>query len=214
MDGFLLIVGIYIVLTVLGAMQKKQRQERERAARLRGAGGEQPRAEEMSGLQRAMEELRRAEAEAKSRQRLRIERGEAIAFPLEQPRRRVLDLDLEETEGEAEGYAEESAEEIHEVEAIDLEEQGAREVEARYRANVEEAAAVVARVEMPEPPRIVARVTPSIAPAPSVVPDEKLEGVLAPRARRRPPLARWGRGSVRDAVVLAEILQRPVGERM
>ena len=212
MEGFLLIVVIYVVLTVLGAMQKQKRQERERALRSRGAGRPETHAEQMSGLQQALEELRRAEMEAKRLQAPAPEGHELLAFPPRQQARRVLDL--EEAEAEPEEVAEESVEEIHEVEAIDLEEQGAREVEARYRANVEEAAAVVARVEMPEPPRIVARVTPSIAPAPSVVPDEKLEGVLAPRARRRPPLARWGRGSARDAVVLAEILQRPVGERM
>jgi len=272
MDGFLIIVAIYVVLTVLGAIGKKQKEEQKRRAMMMGASGRpDPGAlppevaarlgvgrsgvlagarpgevEErgLSTLQRALRELERAEAEAAAARRGRVAGGPSTAAraggPL--PQRAPARLSREPAsapslpgvfgyESEAEAEGEEGQEEIFEVEAMDLDEESLREAEARRRvARSEEKAAIELVEEGPERGSVRVSVAPKVAP--KVVPtvavtvEERAEsgarnasvapGRSAAQGRSRggrSPLARFATGRVRDAVVLAEILQRPLGER-
>jgi hypothetical protein len=202
MEGFLVIVAIYVVLTVVGAMQKKQREEQRRRAQMLGPRpgvltGEEP-AAGLSVLQRALLELQRVEAEAKAAQRQGALAGES-------------DYDEDAT-----GDAYEGQEDILSPEAINLDDESVRTVEERQRGyEVVERAAVAPVRSLPAPSvtesKIVSRIVPSLSVA-----EESAASELAQSAttRRGSPLARFATGRAGDAIVLAEILQRPVGERM
>lgn len=206
MEGFLVIVAIYVVLTVVGAMQKKQREEQRRRQQLLGPqpgpSSEERPATGLSVLDRALRELQRAEAEAKAAQRRSALTDEA---------------DYDE---EAAGDAYEGQEDVVSPEAINLDDESVREVEERQRSyDVAERAAVAPVRTPPEPGEFESKIVSRIVPTLSVA-DEPAAGEAAPHvATRRAasqlnPLARFATGRARDAVVLSEILQRPMGERM
>ena len=221
MEGFLVIVAIYVVLTVVGAMQKKQKEELRRRQQLLGPlpGGSaagRP-ATGLSVLDRALQELQRVEAEAKAAQRARAPRLDgrtAITFPLRQlPSELPGESDYDE---EATGDAEEGQEGVLSPEAVNLDDESVRTVEERQRGyEVVERAAVAPVRALPAPgefeSQIVSRIVPSLS-----VERESVESELAQSAttRRGSPLARFATGRAGDAIVLSEILQRPVGERM
>jgi hypothetical protein len=206
MEGFLVIVAIYVVLTVVGAMQKKQREEQRRRQQVLGPRsgvltGERP-ADGLSVLQRALRELQRVEAEAMAAQRPGALAGES-------------DYDEDAT-----GDAGEGQEDVLSPEAVNLDDESVRTVEERQRGyEVVERAAVAPVRTLPTPSvtesRIVARIVPSLSVA-----EESEAGEGGPHlgtfraASQRSPLARFATGRVGDAIVLSEILQRPVGERM
>ena len=201
MEGFLVIVAIYVVLTVVGAMQKKQREEQRRRQQVLGPRpgvltGERP-ADGLSVLQRALRELQRVEAEAKAAQRPGAPAGES-------------DYDEDAT-----GDAGEGQEDVLSPEASNLDDESVRTVEERRRGyEVVESAAVAPVRALPTPSvtesKIVSRIVTSLSVA-----EESEAGELAESAttRRGSPLARFATGRARDAVVLSEILGRPVSDR-
>ena len=206
MEGFLVIVAIYVVLTVVGAMQKKQREEQRRRQQMLGSrpgvsAAERPVAG-LSVLQRALQELQRVEAEARAAQR---------------PSALVGESDYDE---EAAGDAEEGQEDVLSPEAVNLDDESARMVEERQRSYaVAERAALAPVRALPEPGEFESRIVSRIVPTLSLA-DESAASEAAPRvetrraASRRNPLARFATGRAGDAIVLSEILQRPLGERM
>lgn len=226
MDTFLLIVAIYVILTVVGAIQKKKKEEARRRQQLmlplagpgaaaRAAGGtvgaERP-AGQLTMLERALAELKRAEEEAQAARQGRVARKPSWAAEEESG---SGDYDDETT-----GDAEEGEEDTGSPEAISLDDESVREVEERGRAEVAAERAAISHVESSAPSRIQSAIVPSIVSAVTAFPQApeapEAEGA-APRARRsggRGPLGRFATGSARDAIVLAEILQRPLGERM
>ena len=205
MEGFLVIVAIYVVLTVLGAMQKKQKEEQRRRQQMLGSrpgvlAGERP-AAGLSVLQRALRELQRVEAEAKAAQRPGALAGES-------------DYDEEAT-----GDAEEGQEGVLSPEAVNLDDESVRTVEERQRGyEVVERAAVAPVRALPAPgefeSQIVSRIVPSLS-----VERESVESEAEPHlatwraASQRSPLARFATGRARDAIVLSEILGRPLSDR-
>jgi len=233
MDGLLIILGIYIVFTVLGAIQKKQREERSRRSGPSGVpGGGDPRAlppeiaarlglgggaaasprlasedeRGLSVLQRALRELQRAEAEAEAARR---SPGVPASFSYD---------------SEAGEDGEESQEQILGAEAVSFDDESALEVDERQRAALSEESASVARVEggtgeraeSAAPARIESRIVSAIVPAVAAPEDEERPESLGRSrraSRRRGDLSRFAAGGARGAVVLSEILQRPVGER-
>jgi hypothetical protein len=225
MEGFLIIVAIYVVITVVGAMQKKQKEELRRRQQLLGprpggSSGERP-ATGLSVLDRALQELQRVEAEAKAAQRARAPQFDgrtAITFPLRQrPGALTGESDYDE---EATGEAYEGQEDVLAPEAVNLDDASARMVEERQRSyEVVERAAVAPERALPAPgefeSKIVSRIvtTLSVAEEPAVS-EAALHVETRRAASRRVPLARFATGRARDAIVLSEILQRPLGERM
>jgi len=225
MEGFLVIVAIYVVLTVVGAMQKKQREERRRSQQVLGArpgvsSGIRP-AAGLSVLQRALRELQRVEEEAKAAQRARASQFDgrtAVAFPLRQlPGALAGESDYDE---EATGDAEEGQEDVLSLEAVNLDDESVREVEQRQRGyEVVERAAVAPVRTLPTPSvtesKIVSRIVTTLSVAEESAASEAARQAATRRAAsQRSPLARFATGRAREAIVLAEILQRPVGERM
>jgi len=225
MEGFLVIVAIYVVLTVVGAMQKKQREEQRRRQQLLGPqpgpSSEERPATGLSVLDRALRELQRAEAEAKAAQRARAPQPGGrplIAFP--PPQRRSALTDEADYDEEAAGDAYEGQEDVVSPEAINLDDESVREVEERQRSyDVAEQAAVAPVLALPTPgefeSKIVSRIVPTLSVAEEPAASEAAPHVATRRlASQLSPLARFATGRARDAVVLSEILQRPLGERM
>jgi len=224
MEGFLVIVAIYVVLTVVGAMQKKQKEELRRRQQLLGprpggAAGERP-ATGLSVLDRALQELQRVEAEAKAAQRARAPQlggRPLIAFP--PPQRRGELTDEADYDEEAAGDAYESQEDVLSPEAINLDDESVREVEERQRGyEVVERAAVAPERALPAPgefeSKIVSRIVPTLSVAEEPAASEAAQRLETRRAvSQRSPLARLATGRARDAIVLSEILGRPVGDR-
>jgi hypothetical protein len=201
MEGFLVIVAIYVVLTVVGAMQKKQREEQRRRQQMLGSRPGPSSAEEpaagLSVLQRALRELQRVEAEAKAAQRPGALAGES-------------DLDEEAT-----GDAGEGQEDVLSSEAVNLDDESVRTVEERQRGyDVVERAAVAPVRTLPAPSvtesRIVSRIVTTLSVAEESAASEATQS--AP-TRRGSPLARFATGRVGDAIVLSEIVGRPVSDR-
>lgn len=224
MDGFLVIVAIYVVITVVGAIQKKQKEELRRRQQLLGSrpGGsaaERP-AAGLSVLDRALQELQRVEAEAKAAQRARapqLDGRTAITFPL-RPRPSELPGESDYDE-EAGGDAAEGQEDVLSPEAVNLDDESAREVEERQRSyEVAERAAVAPAPALPAPGKFESKIVSRIVPTLSVAEEEAAsEAVLRVETRRadsrRGPLARFAAGRAGDAIVLSEILGRPVSDR-
>jgi hypothetical protein len=201
MEGFLVIVAIYVVLTVVGAMQKKQREEQRRRQQMLGSRPGPSSAEEpaagLSVLQRALRELQRVEAEAKAAQRPGALAGES-------------DYDEDAT-----GDAGEGQEDILSPEAVNLDDESVRTVEERQRGyEVVERAAVAPVRTLPTPSvtesKIVSRIVPSLSVAEESAASELTQSATT---RRGSPLARFATGRVGDAIVLSEILGRPVSDR-
>lgn len=225
MEGFLVIVAIYVVLTVLGAMQKKQKEELRRrqallGSRPGGSAAERP-ATGLSVLDRALQELQRVEAEAKAAQRARAPQlggRPLIAFP--PPQRRGELTDEADYDEEAGGDADEGQEDVLSPEAVNLDDESAQEVEERQRSYEVVERAAVAPAPAPAAPgtfesKIVSRIVPTLSVAEESAASEAAPSVETRRAdSRRGPLARFAAGRARDAIVLSEILQRPLGERM
>jgi len=205
MEGFLVIVAIYVVLTVVGAMQKKQREEQRRRQQMLGSrpgvlAGERP-AAGLSVLQRALRELQRVEAEAKAAQRPGALAGES-------------DYDEDAT-----GDAGEGQEDVLSPEAVNLDDESVRTVEERQRSyDVVERATVAPVRALPAPgefeSQIVARIVPSLSVAEESAASEAEPHLATWRAAsQRSPLARFATGRARDAIVLSEIVGRPVSDR-
>ena len=225
MEGFLVIVAIYVVITVVGAMQKKQKEELRRRQQMLGlrlgpSSGERP-ATGLSVLDRALQELQRVEAEAKAAQRARAPRLDGrtvVTFPQRQrPSELPEESDYDE---EAGGDADEGQEDVLSPEAVNLDDESARMVEERQRSyEVVERAAVAPERALPAPgefeSKIVSRIVTTLSVAEESAASEAALRVETRRAAsRRSPLARFATGRARDAIVLSEILQRPLGERM
>ena len=201
MEGFLVIVAIYVVLTLVGAMQKKQKEEQRRRQQMLGLrpgvlAGERP-ADGLSVLQRALRELQRVEAEAEAAQRPGALAGES-------------DYDEDAT-----GDAGEGQEDVLSSEAVNLDDESVRTVEERQRGyEVVERAAVAPVRTLPTPSvtesKIVSRIVPSLSVA-----EESEASELAQSAptRRGSPLARFATGRAWEAIGLSEILGRPVSDR-
>jgi hypothetical protein len=145
-------------------------------------------------LQRALEEMKRAEAEARRR---------AVARPVRQ---------LPDDTGATDDTAAEDA--------TDYDEEAVRVVAERQR-DAERLALAEASAEELTVEQLVQRPTRAIVPAlaaPPVAristgPGQEIGSMPAPAAPRRRVLGRFADGSPRGAMVIAELLGRPMGER-
>jgi len=145
-------------------------------------------------LQRALGEMKRAEAEARRR---------AVAPPVRQ---------LQDDTGASDDTAAEDATDYDE-EAVRVVAERQRDVE---RLALAEASAEELTVEQlgRRPARVI---VPALAAPPvariSTAPASEIGSALAPAAPRRRVLGRFADGSPRGAILISEILGRPVGER-